>query len=167
MTATMTIYSRTGEARTMPTVQADNMIRASRGEWSAAPPLPKGWDREVPRYRASMDLRPPQYARHRLEPPFTSTTDTHMWQYAERPIKAAEQVETTAWPHPSMIPLNETARQILEFFRTRQKSRLPQSPWRAGRLFLDDGLTGAVPDERTLYRRPEPAVPSPIRIAGR
>jgi hypothetical protein len=74
-----------------------------------------------------MDLAPSQYARHRQEPPFTSSTDANMWQYAERPIAAGEELETTLWPHASMIPLNESARRILEFFKSHQKSRMPQS----------------------------------------
>ncbi|OSJ22151.1 hypothetical protein BSZ19_47055 [Bradyrhizobium japonicum] len=165
---TATIYNQsTGEARTLEHVHADHLARNSRGAWSFAKPLPAGWDRELPRYRASIDLRPSQYARHRQEPPFTSCSDTHMWQYAERPIAAGEEITTTAWPHASLVPLNETAKRAREYFTSHQRSRLPQSPWRAGRLYLDDGLSGAVPQERLLGRRPEPAVPSPIRAAGR
>lgn len=140
-------------------------IRAASG--LSPSPCPPAWSREVPRYRTSMDLAPSQYARHRQEPPFTSSTDANMWQYAERPIAAGEELETTLWPHASMIPLNESARRILEFFKSHQKSRMPQSPWRAGRLFLEDGLSGAVPQERLVGRRPEPAVPSPIRAIAR
>jgi hypothetical protein len=163
-----TIYNQiTGEARTLPQVQAEHLARNSRGEWSAAPPLPKGWDREVPRYRASMNLQPSAFARHRSEAPFTSCSDTNMWQYGEAPVSAGQEIETTAWPHASMIPLNETAKHVLEFYKSRQRSRLPQSPWRAGRLFLDDGLSGVVPHDRLAGRRVEPAVPSPIRAAVR
>lgn len=165
MTPTTMIYSRSGESRTMPLVQADNMIRMSRGEWAASPPLPDGWDREVPRYKASIELRPPVYARYRYERPVSACSDTHEWQYSEREYAAGSVIETTAWPSPSMVPLNETARQIREYFTSHQKSRLPISPWRDGKLHLDDGLTGAVPQERLIGRRPEPAVPSPIRAA--
>lgn len=167
MDAMMTIYGHGGESRTMPVAQADNLIRVSRGAWSGTPPLPKGWDREVPRYRASVSLHPSAYPRHRLEMPFTSCSDSGMWQYAERPIAAGEEITTTAWPHGSFVGLNETAKRTLEYFKSHQKSRLPQSPWRAGKLFLEDGLSGAVPQELLLGRRPEPAVSSPIRLAGR
>lgn len=165
---TATIYNEsTGEARTIPHVQADHLVRNSRGEWSFTAPLPKGWDHEVPRYRTSMDLQPSQYARHRQEPPFTSSTDAHMWQYAERPIAAGQEIESPLWPHASMVPLNETAKRVLEFFKSSPKSRLTQSPWRNGRLYLETGLSGVVPQDRLVGRRPEPAVPSPIRVAAR
>ncbi|WP_377830318.1 hypothetical protein ACFKHW_17310 [Bradyrhizobium lupini] len=163
-----TIYNtQSGVARTLSAVAAENEVRASRGRWSFAKPLPSGWDKETPRYRASIDLKPSAYARHRTEPPFTSCSDSSMWQYAERPIAAGEEITTTSWPHGSFVGLNETARRTLDYFKSHLKSRLPMSPWRAGRLHLDDGLTGIVPEERLLGRRPEPAVPSPIRAIGR
>lgn len=165
---TATIYNTdTGEARTLPSVQAEHLARNSLGLWSFKAPLPRDWDREVPRYRTSMDLHPSAYARHRQEPPFTSTTDTHMWQYAEHPIAAGSEIETTSWPQASMVPLNETAKRTLAAFKSSPKSRLPQSPWRNGRLYLETGLSGAVPEERLLGRRAEPAVKFPIRAAGR
>jgi hypothetical protein len=156
----------TGESRSVPQAQADHMARNSMGEWSFKQPLPKNWDREPPRYRASRNLRPSEYARHRTEPPFTSMSDSDMWQYAERPISAGEELELTSWPHASMTPLNETAKQVLAYFTSHQKSRLPMSPWRGGRLRLDDGLSGAPPQQRVLRPNlPSPAVPSPIRVA--
>jgi hypothetical protein len=163
-----TIYNTiTGESRSVPQVQAEHMAANTRGEWSFKKPLPPGWDREIPRYRVAVDLKPSAYARHRFEPPFTSSSETFMWQYAERPMQAGEELEITAWPHASMIPLNETAKRTLAYFTSHQKSRLPQTPWRNGRLRLDDGLSGAPPQQGVLRPNlPSPAVPMPIRVAG-
>ncbi|MCP3370775.1 hypothetical protein [Bradyrhizobium cajani] len=123
---------------------------------------------EVARYRVTTDLNPPRRPRHRLEPPFSSTTDNSMWQYADRPVRAGEVIESMHWPHPTMIGLNDAARAVLEFYKTRQKSRLPVSPYVGGRLRLSDGLEGAVPEEQLMARRAEPAVAFPVRVvAGR
>jgi hypothetical protein len=107
---------------------------------SSAPPL--GWERETPKYRATRDVYPSPNSRHRLEPPFTNFSDSSVWQQSERPISAGEIVETKFWPHSSFHPLNYSAEKVLEFFNSRQKSRLPLSPWRGDRIALDDGLTG-------------------------
>lgn len=162
---TGTIYNQhTGEVRTIPMVQAEHMAANSYGEWSFKKPLPPGWDREVPRYRASVDLKPSAYARHRTEPPFASVSDSSLWQYATRPVSAGEELALEVWPHPSMVGLNESAKRVLAYFTSHQKSRLPQSPWRNGRLRLDDGLTGTVP-EALRPRLPSAAEPMPIRVA--
>jgi hypothetical protein len=162
-----TIYNvLTGEARSVPQVQAEHMATNTRGEWSFKKPLPPGWDKEIPRYRASISLHPSAYARHRTEPPFVSSTDNGMWQYAERPVSAGEELEITVWPHASMVPLNESARRVLDYFTSHLKSRLPQTPWRNGRLRLEDGLSGAPPEQGTLRPNlPSAAVPQPIRVA--
>jgi hypothetical protein len=97
---------------------------------------------EVPRYRATRDVHPSPNSRHRLEPPFASLSDPDVWQFAEKPIKARAEFESTAWPHASFYPLNEAAKRVHGFFTTRQKSRLAISPWRVDRIVLDDGLTG-------------------------
>ncbi|WP_426610508.1 hypothetical protein [Bradyrhizobium sp. McL0616] len=169
MNATMTIYSRSGETRVLSAVAAENEVRASRGFWSFSKPLPRGWDRVVPRYCAPADLHPSPLARHRFENPISFSTHSSLWQYCDEPggISAGETVETTAWPHLTMQPLNHSAIAVRDYLRDHMKSRLPQSPWRAGRLYLDDGLSGAVPHDHLLARRVEPAVPSPIRVAGR
>jgi hypothetical protein len=44
-----------------------------------------------------------------------------------------------------MTPLNYSARQVMDFFTNRQKSRLPRSPWADGRIRLEDGLGGPMP----------------------
>jgi hypothetical protein len=99
-------------------------------------------DHEIPRYRAVMDVFPSPKARHRHEPPFATVFDPSVWQYGTAPLKATEEISTTAWPHPSFRPLNEPAKRVLAYFNSRMKSRLPVSPFRYGELFLDDGLTG-------------------------
>jgi hypothetical protein len=84
---TATVYNTiTGESRTVPQVQADHLARNSRGEWSMKKPLAPGWDKEIPKDRVEVDLHPSVYARHRTEPPFTSTTDSTMFQYANRDL---------------------------------------------------------------------------------
>jgi len=104
--------------------------------------LPSGWQREIPKYRATRDIQPATKARFRFEPPFASLANSNEWQYGARSIKAGEIIETRDWPHPSFKPLNYSAGKVLDFFIMRQKSRLPRSPWRGDRIVLDDGLTG-------------------------
>src|ERR1700730_15972663 len=106
---------------------------------------PPGWEREVPRYRVIRDVFPSPKPRFRTEPPFANILDSSEWQYAERDYKAGETVETQMWPHASFFPLNFSAKKVLEFFSSRQKSRLPRSPWADGRIRLDDGLSGDLP----------------------
>jgi hypothetical protein len=162
---TATIYNTvTGESRSVSQVQAEHMARNSYGEWSFAKPLPKNWDRAIPRYRVSIDLHPLPLARHRHEPPFVSSTDSTMYQFTERDLRAGEELELTDWPHLSMQPLNESARQTLNYFRDHMKSRLPQTPWKNGRLHLEDGLTGTVP-EALRPRLPTASEPTPVRVA--
>jgi hypothetical protein len=99
-------------------------------------------DSELPKYKATRDLKPSPNARHRNETPFASQSDNDVWQYAERPIAAGAEISTDCWPSSSMQGMNDAARQILEFFRTRQRSRMPLKPIRNGRVYLDDGLSG-------------------------
>jgi hypothetical protein len=123
----------------MNTAVADNREPADH-----ATPHP-GWEREVPRYRVTREVHPAEKDRFRFEPPFAMMSSSDVWQYAERPFEAGEIIETTAWPHASFRPLNFAAARVLDFFNTRQKSRLPRSPWGSDRLVLDDGLTGNEP----------------------
>jgi hypothetical protein len=53
-----------------------------------------------------------------------------------------------------MTPLNYSARQVIDFSTSRQKSRLPRSPWANDQVRLDDGLTGAMP--KITSPQPEP-----------
>jgi hypothetical protein len=81
-------------------------------------------------------------------------------------LLAGEEISLTEWPHLSMLPLNESARQTLAYFRDHMRSRLQQTPWKNGRLRLEDGLFGPPPDASTL-RPPTPsaAIPRPVRVA--
>jgi hypothetical protein len=103
---------------------------------------PPGWEREIPKYRATRALHPAPKERFRFEPPFAMTVDSDAWQYASRAVDAGEIIETKDWPHPSFHPLNYGAAKVLEFFNTRQKSRLPRSPWHGDSVRLNDGLSG-------------------------
>jgi hypothetical protein len=104
-----------------------------------------GWERIVPRYRLSRGVHPSPNSRHRLEPPFSFLSDNDCWQYGERTIRGGEEIQTTAWPHPTFTALNFSARKLLEFFNGAMKSRLPKSPWRDGRVYLEDGISGTLP----------------------
>lgn len=102
------------------------------------------WKRTVPKYRVTRAIQPAQKARFITEPPFAHCFDSDCWQYGVRPLKAGEEISTTAWPHPSFRGLNESAEKILAFFNAAMKSRLPVSPWHDGQVRLDDGLTGTM-----------------------
>jgi hypothetical protein len=108
------------------------------------PPL--NWKREIPKYRISRDTKPSPKTRFRFEPPFSSGSESDVWQYGERVHKTGEIIETTEWPNPgTMTALNYSARQVMEFFTSRQKSRLPRSPWNNDQVRLDDGLSNPLP----------------------
>ena len=110
------------------------------------PPVspPPGWQFQVPQYRASRDIEPAEKVRFRYEPPFSRMADNNIWQYAHKSVERGEVIATRFWPHESFIPLNYSAARVLEFFNTRQKSRLPWRPWQFDRVRLDDGLTGSM-----------------------
>ena len=137
-----TIYDRAGESRTMPQPDAERLIRQQPDEWSFTKPLPAGWDREIPRYRAQFDLEPAALPRYLHERPFAFESSPRSYQYSAKKIKAGEVIEITSWPHPSLIPQNESARRIHAFFTTQMKSRMQISPWKDGRLNLDNGMSG-------------------------
>lgn len=108
------------------------------------PPL--NWKREIPRYRVRAETRPAPKARFRFEPPFSQIMDPSEWQYSERVWPAGSVIETTEWPNPgTMTALNYSAREVLNFFNSRQKSRLPRSPWANDQVRLDDGLSNPLP----------------------
>jgi hypothetical protein len=106
---------------------------------------PPAWEREVPKFRVTIKggVYPSPNSRFRFEPPFTSCSDSNVWQYATRPLPEGEIIEIRDWPHPSFHPLNYAAKKVLDFFTTRMKSRMQRSPWAGDRIRLDDGLTGA------------------------
>jgi hypothetical protein len=87
------------------------------------------WDREIPRYRTTRAVHPSPLTRHATETPWSFCSDDDVWQYADQPLAAHEEISTTSWPHPSMQPLNESARRIHNFFCDVEKSRMPRSPW--------------------------------------
>jgi hypothetical protein len=102
----------------------------------------RGWEQEVPLYKATRDVNPSPNDRVRFEAPFSSQSNPDAYQYSERPIAAGQLVETKNWPHPSFRPLNRSAEAVMEFFTTRQKSRMSISPWNIDRIVLEDGLSG-------------------------
>jgi len=109
------------------------------------PAPPPGWEREVPKYRATREIRPAEKARFRTEPPFETIFDNDVWQYGERPVARGDEIETTSWPHPSFRPQNYSAARVLSFFNSAMKSRLTPSPWHEGRIRLTNGLSDAPP----------------------
>jgi hypothetical protein len=141
----------------MPTTTATD----DRKPIPALPPL--NWRREVPKYRISRDTKPAPKERFKFEPPFSSGSESDVWQYGERVHKASEVIETTEWPNPgTMTPLNYAARQVMEFFTTRQKSRLPRSPWANDQVRLDDGLSNPMP--KITMPKPEHVQPAPRQV---
>jgi hypothetical protein len=149
-----TIYRPDGSSETLPSDEARYLVYRNPGDWSFAPPPPPGWELEVPRYRLTRDLLPAQKARFLHEPPFAETWQSDVWQYGARSYQAGEEIETTAWPHPSMKPLTFGAEKILAFFIGSIKSRLTQVPWHQGRIRLETGLSGALPKLQTMTSRP-------------
>jgi hypothetical protein len=108
------------------------------------PPL--NWRKEMPRYRVRAETRPAPKTRFRFEPPFAQIMDSSEWQYGERVWPAGSVIETDFWPCAgTFVPLNYSAREVLAYFNSHQKSRLPRSPWHDGRLRLDDGLSSDGP----------------------
>jgi hypothetical protein len=125
------------------------------------PPL--NWKREIPKFRVSRDTKPAPKERFKFEPPFASCSEADIWQFGERVHTAGEIIETTFWPNPgTMTPLNYSARQVMEFFTSRQKSRLGRAPWRDGQVFLDDGLSNPLP--KIVAPKPEPVRTEPSQV---
>jgi hypothetical protein len=172
---TISIYNPLdNEIRTLPLIDAEALMRKANSTWTTKLPAPPDWEFEVPKYRVMRDVWPEANPRFRLERPH-SGTNLSVWQYAERPYKAGEIVETKNWPAADFFPLNYSAEMVLDFFRTRMRSRLQQSPWFQGRVRLEDGLDAPLPtigQVRTLNMpkfdaspaRPRSA-PQPVRVA--
>jgi hypothetical protein len=124
------------------------------------PPL--NWKREIPKYRISRETLPSPKERFKFEPPFSSGSDASTWQYGERVHDAGEIIETTFWPNPgTMTPLNYSAKQVMEYFTSHQKSRLARAPWRDGQVFLDDGLSN--PLSKIVAPQVQPMDLRPVR----
>jgi hypothetical protein len=108
------------------------------------PPL--NWRKEMPVYRVRVETRPALKTRFRFEPPFSQIMDPSEWQYSERVWPAGSVIATDQWPCAgTFVPLNYSAREVLAYFNSHQKSRLPRSPWHDGRVRLEDGLSGNLP----------------------
>ena len=109
---------------------------------ASAPPA--DWDREIPRYKVTRPLKLAAEVRHQLEPPI-ATLDSDIWQYGYGPgqLKRFAVVVTRDWAHPSMEPLNESARRVHAWFMARHgRSRLPWRPWVGDHIvLLDDGTS--------------------------
>jgi hypothetical protein len=134
-------------SRTMPTTTATD----DRKVIPSVPPL--NWRREVPKYRVSRETKPAPKARFRFEPPFSSGSENDVWQYGEKIWPAGSVISSTEWPNPgTMISLNYSAREVMAFFTSRQKSRLPRSPWHDDQVRLDDGMTGVQPNFATITK---------------
>ena len=163
MQTSTTIYHRDGREKTVDIHEASRLAGAGTvgagKDWSFVKPPPAGWERVVPKYRVTRDVRPAERARYRFEPPFETIFESDVWQYGERAYKASENeiIFTKAWPHPSFHPLNYSAERVLEFFNSRMKSRLTTSPWCGDGLRLDDGLSGSAI---------QPIAVKPIPVAG-
>jgi hypothetical protein len=161
---TATIYHRDGGEKTVDVHEASRLVGAGTvgagRDWSFVKPPPAGWERVTPKYRVTHDMKPALKSRFRFEPPFASGSESDVWQYGVQPIKAGEIIETRAWPHPTFFPLNYTAVKVLEFFNSRQKSRLGLSPFFGDELRLEDGLGGPQPQ----IKAPKP---EPVRLQPR
>jgi hypothetical protein len=155
ITSTATIYNRhTGATETLPADQAALKTFYQRDEWSSIKPPPLNWETEIPRYRVTRDLKPAEKNRFRFEPPFSETWESDTWQYGDRPYVAGNEISTTAWPHPSFRPLNYGAERVLEFYKASTKSRLQLAPWHQGRVRLETGIGGTLPDLHHIIAKP-------------
>jgi hypothetical protein len=107
---------------------------------------PRGWQSQIPRYRVVRETRPAEKHRFTLDRPFSQMSDASTWQFGDRLYAANEVIETTEWPCAgTMFPINYSARRVMDFFNSSQKSRLQRSPWLDGRVRLEDGLSGSLP----------------------
>jgi hypothetical protein len=125
------------------------------------PPL--NWRKEMPVYRVRIETRPAPKERFRFEPPFASQSDSDIWQYGEKIWPAGSVIQTDQWPCAgTFVPLNYSAREVLNYFTTHQKSRLPRSPLADGRVRLDDGLSNPMP--KITAPKPEPVRMAPGQV---
>jgi len=161
MTELVTIYRPDGSSETLRADLARNRTYLAPDEWSMVKPPPLGWERTVPKYLVTRDLRPSPNSRHKMESPFSEIWQSDIWQQADRQYAAGETVESTAWPHASMQGLNYSAERVLEFFKASMKSRLQVSPWFAGQVRLSDGISGPLPSV-VQTPRPEPMRLRPV-----
>jgi hypothetical protein len=154
--STTTIYNRDGTSATLDADQARYRTQMRPDEWSTTPPAPAGWERVIPIYKVVRSLRPASRPRYLHEPPFESMSDNDCWQYGDRFYAAGEEIESMAWPHPSMRAQNYSAERVHSYFLGAMKSRLPLSPFRGDRIVLADGISGALPVDVRAAPRPAP-----------
>jgi hypothetical protein len=62
----------------------------------------------------------------------------------------------------TFVPLNYSAREVLAYFNSHQKSRLGRAPWRDGQVRLEDGMSGPMPTIKAPIKAPKPA---PVRLS--
>jgi hypothetical protein len=145
-TETQTLYHRDGHEETFGIDKVARMVTCGQvgagKDWSSIKPPPQGWEREVPRYRIVREVHPAAKSRFRFEPPFAHSSDSDAWQYGTRTHMAGEIIDTKEWPHPSFHPENYSARRVLDFYNSRQKSRLTRSPWLDNSVRLGDADSG-------------------------
>jgi hypothetical protein len=111
----------------------------------------RDWDRTIPKYLVTRDLHGPVHRRLIHESPVSFSSDDSCFQYSPpEGLKAGQEVELTSWPHTSMRPINQSGRMVMEFFRTRMKSRMALRPWNGTKIVIDDGLTSAGPPKSVL-----------------
>lgn len=147
MTEIIPIYRADGSSEMLRADLARNRVHFAPHEWSLVKPPPLNWERTVPRYKARWAVRPANFSRQRFEAPWSQQLDSSIGQYLEpgQSIAAGEEVESTAWPAPGFVALNYSAERVIEFFNSAMRSRMANSPWRNGRIELDDGLSGPLP----------------------
>ena len=127
------VYSQDG-FQEMPFWQAQDAVRSSGGKLRHEPFPDIGWEKEVPRYRATMDVRPAKSDRLKHEPPVTYCSDPAEWQHGERQMNAGDEIETTTWPHRSFQGINTSARHVLDLIQNRSGYVLPKTPWQDGQV---------------------------------
>jgi hypothetical protein len=99
-----------------------------------------GWQREMPRYRATRDLWPPSKPHFRHVPPVQILSEADdIWQYCGRkPVSVGDVVTTEDWPHPSFEPLCESARRVHAHLLAHRGRWLPTRPWQGDHVVLED-----------------------------
>ncbi len=128
------IYGPGGAVRDLEWARASAEVQNSFGRWSFTPPLPKGWEKETPKYRATKSVHPSHLARLADEPPVMLSSDDAEWQHGDRNVEAGEEIETKEWPHRSFVALNDSGKHILDLLNNRPVHVLPPKPWHGGQV---------------------------------
>lgn len=128
------IYGPDGAVRDLDWRRASSEVQNSFGRWSFTPPLPKGWEKETPKYRATRTVHPAANSRHATEAPFAHIGDEAEWQHGDRKVNAGEEISTKEWPHRSFVGLNDSAKHVLDLLGEPSGFVLPTKPWRDGQV---------------------------------